>query len=160
MSRWCGSASYGGPYGTTGGGSGSLSPNRLFAGTVLALHTMGDNVKLEALIRSLQARVVHPSASTDVEIDHVFAGDKISDLLEHAEAHTLIVTSLANTQLLRIAELMEAPVICLVGGIEPEAELSEAAASTGTALIVSPFELFETCGRLYRATHPGSGNGV
>lgn len=117
-------------------------------------------MKLAVLIHSLQAWVVHPGAPADVEIDKVYAGDRISDLLEHAEAHTLVVTSLANTQLLRVAELMEAPAICLVGGIEPEAELAEAAAATATTLIVSPFPLFETCGRLYEAMHPGRDNGV
>lgn len=106
-------------------------------------------MKLEAVVRSLPAQVVHPGARLDAEIQTVYAGDKMSDLLEHATSNTLIVTNLINTQLLRVGELMDLPGICLVDGAEPGTEILEAAAGTETALIVSPFGLFETCGRLY-----------
>jgi len=41
------------------------------------------------------------------------------------------------------------PAICLLSGALPPSELVEAAERQGTALLVSPVGMFETCGRLY-----------
>ena len=114
---------------------------------------------LQALAGAVQARVAHGGALS-TEIAAVYAGDKMSDLLEHAGSRTLIVTNLANEQLLRVAELMDIPGICLVEGVEPGAELVQAAAATRTALLVSPYGLFETCGRLYGFMHAAPGEAV
>jgi hypothetical protein len=105
-------------------------------------------MKLKEIAERIEARVM--SAETDREIRDAYAGDRISDLIERATPHTLLVTNIANTQLIRVAELMEVPAICLVNGTEPAAELLEAAGKNGTGIIVSTSGLFETCGRLYR----------
>jgi hypothetical protein len=83
-------------------------------------------------------------------IERVYAGDRMSDLLNHASPATLVVTNLATSQLIRAAALMDAAAVCIVNGVAPEPALLAAAKATDTALIVSPFDLFETCGRLYQ----------
>jgi hypothetical protein len=52
---------------------------------------------------------------------------------------------------------MDVPGICIAGGAEPAAGLAAAAAETGTAIVVSPEGLFETCGRLYARVHEEGG---
>jgi hypothetical protein len=59
----------------------------------------------------------------------------MSDLIANAGRDTLIVTSLNNSQLIRVAELMDIPGICLAGGGVPSAELVERARASGTALL-------------------------
>jgi hypothetical protein len=107
------------------------------------------------LIQVLDARVLQPGGDEKTEIDHVFAGDKMSALLEHAGPATLLVTSLANAQLACVAELMDCPALCLVDGAVAEPGLLEAAARGETALLVSRFDMFETCGRLHRRLSGG-----
>jgi hypothetical protein len=107
-------------------------------------------MKLEQLIEAIDARVLQPGSKGRTEIAHVFAGDKMSALLERAGPETMLVTSLANTQLACVAELMDCPALCLVDGAEPDPTLLEAAARGDTAVVVCALDMFETCGRLYR----------
>lgn len=110
---------------------------------------------LAEIAEALGARVVATGPSAGVEIDRVYAGDRISDLLEGAAPRTLVVTNLASRQLMRLAEVMDAPAICFVGGQQVEREVVEAANARGIALLVSPVGVFETCGRLYRLLGDG-----
>jgi hypothetical protein len=84
-----------------------------------------------------------------VAADQVYAGDRISDLLNAAGDHGLLVSNLASTHLMRVAELMDIPGICLVNGHVPDSAMIETAQEHGTLLMVSPVGLFETCGRIY-----------
>jgi len=108
-------------------------------------------MKLEELAESLGAKVLNPGAAGERPIGRVYAGDRMSDVLSHATDATLVVTNLSTPHLLRAASLMDVPAICLLNGLEPGRELVDAARESGTALLVSPFDLFETCGRLYAA---------
>jgi hypothetical protein len=107
-------------------------------------------MKLEELVVAIDARVLQPVSRRTTEIARVFAGDKMSALLEQAGPQTMLVTSLANTQLACVAGLMDCPVLCLVDGAEPDPNLLEAAARCETAVVVSALDMFEACGRLHR----------
>jgi len=102
----------------------------------------------EELAARTGAKLLHPGLATR-PIERVYAGDRMSDLLNHASDTTLVVTNLATSQLVRAAALMDLAGLCLVNDVAPEAALLEAAASSRTALMVSPLDLFATCGRLY-----------
>lgn len=107
-------------------------------------------MKLEELAVRIGARVHGSPNGARVSIDQVYAGDRISDLLAAAGEHTLLVTNLASSHLLRVAELMDIPGICLVNGQQPDEAMLAAAGEHGTQVLVSPYGLFETCGRLYK----------
>lgn len=111
-------------------------------------------MKLEQLAHEISARIFTPGRGLNVEVDQVYAGDRISDLLNAAGDHALLVSNLSSTHLLRVAELMDIPGLCLVGGQTPDESMLAAAAEHGTLLMVSRAGLFETCGRLYRALSP------
>ena len=114
-------------------------------------------MRLSELAGKVGAKVLTAETPAGREVGRVYAGDRISDILNHASDATLLVTSLATTQLARVAELMDLPAICLVGGQVPEPEVIAAATRHGTAILVSPFGMFETCGRLYEWLKPGHG---
>ncbi len=99
------------------------------------------------------ARLWTPEAGRAVE--RVYAGDRMSDLLNAVTDTTLLVTNLTNSTLVRLIELMDAPAVCLLDGVEPEDAIVEAARTHGAALLVSPVDMFETCGRLYLALRGG-----
>jgi hypothetical protein len=106
-------------------------------------------MKLDEIALRIGARIVsQPSQAAPVE--RVYAGDRISDLLNNADPRALLVSNLVGPQLLRVAQLMDVPGICLLNGTMPDGELLAAARDHQTLLMVSPSGMFETCGRIYQ----------
>jgi hypothetical protein len=83
-----------------------------------------------------------------IHIDRVSAADKMSDLLDEASDGTLLVSHLSNPHLLRIADLLDVPCICLLEGAQPHAALIQTAHETGKVLMISPSSMAETCNGL------------
>ena len=108
------------------------------------------NMKLEDLAENIGARVVTPGGPDGTEVTRIYAGDRVSDLLNEASDKTLLVSNLASVQMVRVAELMDVPGICFVNGVEPDDEVIELARDNGTLLLVSPAGVFETCGLIYQ----------
>ena len=108
------------------------------------------NMKLEQLAEHIGARVITPGEPGGTEVTRIYAGDRVSDLLNEASDKTLLVSNLASLQMLRVAELMDVPGICFVNGVEPEDDVVELARDNGTLLLVSPAGVFETCGLIYQ----------
>lgn len=107
-------------------------------------------MKLESLIQSLNFRVLVSSRDTGKDMQYVYAGDRMSDLLCAASEDTVIVTHLATQSIVRLIELMDLPAICFLNGQQPGQEVLEAARDCNTCLIVSPLEMYETCGHFYK----------
>ena len=106
-------------------------------------------MKLTELAERIGAQVLCAGRGGDVDAEQVYAGDRISDLLNAAGEHVLLVTNLASGQLVQMAELLDVPAICVVNGRGPEAAVVAAASGNGTLLMVCSASLFETCGRIH-----------
>lgn len=128
-------------------GSGDIGPMVKQLESLLARSDM----KLEQLATNIGARVVTPGKPGGTRVDKVYAGDRVSDLLNEASDKTLLVSNLASVQMLRVAELMDVPGICFVNGVEPDTEMVRLAQHNDTLLMVSPQGVFETCGLIYQA---------
>jgi redox-sensing transcriptional repressor len=109
------------------------------------------DMKLEELAAGIGADVVTPGKPGGTAVAKVYAGDRVSDLLNEASDKTLLVSNLASLQMLRVAELMDVPGICFVNGVQPDAEMIQLAHDNQTLLMVSPQGVFETCGLIYQA---------
>jgi redox-sensing transcriptional repressor len=114
----------------------------------------GANMKLLDLAQRIGARILTPGLGLGAVVTRIYAGDRVSDLLNEASDKTLLVTNLANLQMVRVAELMEVPGICFVDGVEPDQEIIDLAGENGTLLMVSPVGVFETCGLIYQFLSP------
>ena len=106
------------------------------------------SITLHKLAEKIGARIIYEGTFSNREILRFYAGNKMSDLLNEASETTLIVTSLSNPQLIRFAELMDVPGICLVNNVVPDEELLDAVSGHSTTFIVSPCNMNETCNRL------------
>jgi redox-sensing transcriptional repressor len=127
-------------------GAGEIEPMVKKLESLLARSTM----KLEDLARNIGARVITPGRPGGTEIAKIYAGDRVSDLLNEASDRTLLVSNLASVQMLRVAELMDVPGICFVNDVEPDSDVVDLARQNGTLLLVSPAGVFETCGLIYQ----------
>jgi len=56
-------------------------------------------------------------------VEKIYAGDRVSDLLNEASDRTLLVTNLMSLQMIRVAELMDVPAICFVKRRRPEPDI-------------------------------------
>lgn len=101
-------------------------------------------MKITDLVRRSGMTLSSPAEDAGGDVSRVYAADTISDLMAHASAETLLVTHLDNPQLARVAELMDAPAICLVDGARPGDDLCEAAHRAGAAIMVSGLGLADT----------------
>ena len=91
---------------------------------------------LTELSTQINARL-HPEAGhRDVQVAYVYAGVTMSDLIGHAAADVLLITSLNNAQLARIGELMDVPGLCLTDGAEPCADLLRLARAVDMPILV------------------------
>ena len=127
-------------------GAGEIAPMVKKLESLLARSKM----KLEDLALHIGARVITPGRPGGTEIAKIYAGDRVSDLLNEASDRTLLVSNLASVQMLRVAELMDVPGICFVNGVDPDTDVVELARQNGTLLLVSPAGVFETCGLIYQ----------
>jgi redox-sensing transcriptional repressor len=128
-------------------GAGEIEPMVKKLESLLARSKM----KLEDLAHEIGARLITPGRPGGTEVARIYAGDRVSDLLNEASDKTLLVSNLASVQLLRVAELMDVPGICFVNAVEPAADVVDLARQNGTLLLVSPAGVFETCGLIYQA---------
>lgn len=110
----------------------------------------GAKMRLDVIAEKIGARILTPKERANGEIHRVYAGDRMSDLLREASETVLLVTSLNSNQLLRLAELMDVPGICLLNSVVPDAEIIDSIIDLRIVLMSSPFGMFETCGRLYQ----------
>jgi redox-sensing transcriptional repressor len=110
----------------------------------------GGEVRLDELARCVGAQIITGEACPQRVVEKIYAGDRVSDLLNEASDRTLLVTNLMSLQMIRVAELMDVPAICFVNGVSPEPEIVAKADGTGTTLMVSPIGVFETCGLIYQ----------
>ncbi|MCX7030436.1 MAG: hypothetical protein NTU62_10000 [Spirochaetes bacterium] len=101
-------------------------------------------MKVSELAAQAGMQLISPATNASTEVSRVYAADTMSELIAHASSGTLLVTHLDNAQLARVAELMDAPAICLVDGAHPGRELLEAARRAGAAVMVSRSGLLKT----------------
>jgi len=103
---------------------------------------------IRELAKKVDAQLYLQSEEATAEVEAVYSASTMSDLIAHAATHTLLLTTLCSTQLIRVAELMDAPGLCLAHPAEPRPELLAAAARSGIPLMLSPYDLPETRRRL------------
>ena len=106
-------------------------------------------MRASILASGLGARVLAAPAESETEISRVYASDRMSDLLNQVEDHTLLVTHLSHALLGGPIELMDISALCFLNGVIPSPELMDVARRQGTTVLVSPYGMYETCGRLY-----------
>lgn len=110
----------------------------------------GAGLSLEDLANRIGARIIVSGDQCKTNVTKIYAGDRVSDLLHEASEKTLLVTKLANLQMVRVAELIDVPGICFVDDTDPSAEITGLAQKNGTLLMVSPLGIFETCGLIFQ----------
>jgi hypothetical protein len=106
-------------------------------------------MRLDAIAEHIGATLVAGDGMSTADICRVCATNRMSDLLDQIDDHTLLVTGLPHAALVRPVELMDVPGICLLNGASPDPGLAQVAAAHGAVLMISPGDMHVTCARLH-----------
>ena len=98
----------------------------------------------------LKAEVITCSSNLQIEIKMGCGCDLMSDVLAFTKADSLLLTGLANKQVIRTSEITDIVAICFVRGKMPDDETIRLAESKGLPLLVTRLPMFESCGLLYK----------
>ncbi|HNZ30656.1 MAG TPA: DRTGG domain-containing protein [Smithellaceae bacterium] len=106
-------------------------------------------MKLREVKEILDANIIVGEEKLDMEVKTAFGADLMSDVLAFAKAGSLLLTGLTNTQVIRIANVLDIAAIILVRGKKPPMEALELAKDLHIPILTTKYILFETAGRLY-----------
>ncbi len=106
-------------------------------------------VKISQIIHILQAEVVTIESYVDKEITKAFSSDLMSDVLTLDEDSILLISGLANIQLIRTAEMADIHVVVLARGKKASSDMVELANESGIVIIETPRSIFGASGILY-----------
>ncbi len=108
-------------------------------------------MRVEDIVRTLDARIVCGGERKDYAIDTAFASDLMSDVLTLKHDHVLLITGLANMQTIRTAEMSDINCIIFARNKKATKEMIELAIENEIIIIECRYSVFKTCGLLYQA---------
>ncbi len=108
-------------------------------------------MNVKDVIAIVNGKLLNPSADLDREIKGGCGADLMSDVLASIQPEAVLLTGLANPQVVRTAQMADVAAIVLVRGKQPPQETRLLAEEEGIPLITSPYGMFELCGRLFQA---------
>ena len=114
-------------------------------------------MRLTQIVEVAEARPFSPNTSLDREVLSAFVSDLMSDVLCQDVHQGLLITSLANPQALRTAEMAEVTAVLMVGGKQPLPETLRLARELDIPLLGTELSAFDVCYVLGQAGLPSCG---
>lgn len=114
-------------------------------------------MKVKDIVGLLEANIEIEGDSLEMEIEAACGSDLMSDVMAYVKDNVLLLTGLANPQVIRTAEIMDIKAIVLVRGKKPDKLMSELAEEKGITLLTTRESMFISCGKLYQAGVTGRG---
>ncbi len=108
-------------------------------------------MQLREVMATLGARLISSHCDPTTEIRAGFAADLMSDALRYDLSQALLVSGLANPQVVRTAEMADVAAILMVRGKIPPADTLDLAEEIGIPFLSTELTMFESCGRLFCA---------
>jgi len=103
------------------------------------------------IVRALNARNVTCNAAINTEYRFAFASDLMSDVLTVDHENLVLITGLANTQVIRTAEMADISCVILARGKKATDEMVQLAIENKITLIECEYSMFKISGLLYNA---------
>jgi hypothetical protein len=106
---------------------------------------------LREIIERLDAEVIHDNHQVERDVKYAFAADLMSDVLRLDSSEIILITGLANPQVIRTAEMSDISSILFVRDKRVTPEMIALAGESGIALLRCRHSMFKACGELYAA---------
>ncbi|HON18272.1 MAG TPA: hypothetical protein PK990_03795 [Salinivirgaceae bacterium] len=99
----------------------------------------------------LNARIISGAGGEEIDYQHAFASDLMSDVLTIDSENLILITGLSNLQAVRTAEMSDISCIIIVRGKKASEEMVQLSIENRITLIECDYTMFKTCGLLYQA---------
>ncbi|MDI6850522.1 MAG: DRTGG domain-containing protein [bacterium] len=106
-------------------------------------------MKIREIIEKIDGKIISGQDKLDVEIERGFAADLLSDVLALTEEKACLITGITGPQVIRVAEILDIPLVIIARGKKPSKALVEAAREIGIPVVLTKKIVFEVCGILY-----------
>ncbi len=109
-------------------------------------------MKFEQIRQILNAEAACGAELLDSEASPAaYASDMMSDVLAFVTDQTVLLTGLINEQVIRTAAMLDMRCVILVRGKQPTEGMLQLAKQNGIAILTTGYNLYESCGRLFRS---------
>jgi predicted transcriptional regulator len=108
-------------------------------------------MKLNEIRDILLADVIVGSDKLNIPLRAGAGSDLMSDILTGPTHDVLFLTGLNNIQVIRTSLIAGVSAVVLVRGKKPSPEMIAQAEEHGLPVLSTPFTMFTSCGRLFRA---------
>lgn len=106
---------------------------------------------LRQICEILEGTIITGEERADQKVTAACGSDLMSDVLAFAKPASVLLTGLTNPQVVRTAEMLDIKGVVFVRDKTPEEKTIQMAQANGLVLILSPYPLYESCGRLFKA---------
>lgn len=114
------------------------------------------SLTLREVAQILDAKILTGEEHLDSVIRCACCSDLMSDVLAFVHEKALLLTGLANAQVIRTAEMLDLGCIIFVRGKQPPEDVLELARELDVALLSVNKTMFVSAGLLYQAGLPGT----
>ena len=105
---------------------------------------------IRTIAELLDAKVLCLEDKIDFDVKSAFGSDMMSDVLAFVKEQSVLITGLANPQVIRTAEMMDMSCVVFVRGKQPTPEMISLAEESGIVLLASEERMYPACGKLYQ----------
>lgn len=100
----------------------------------------------------IEGKVACCEENLKTEVCTCCASDMMSDVLAfYSASNGVLITGLVNPQIVRTAIMVDAVCIIIARDKQVDDGIINLARDNGIVVVLSPYTMFETCGRLYEA---------
>jgi len=110
-----------------------------------------NGLTLKQICKLLDGEIICREELADQDVQSACGCDLMSDVLAFTKPGSVLLTGLTNSQVIRTAEMLDLKAIVFVRSKRPDERTIKMAESLQLVLILSPYPLYESCGRLYTA---------
>jgi len=107
-------------------------------------------MKLDELIEIVDGKIAVGGKNPNLSFRLGFASDLMSDVLTLREDDILLISGLANVQVIRTAELSDISAILLVRNKNVSEQMLKMAADSDITIITTQYSMFKASGILYK----------
>lgn len=106
-------------------------------------------MKIKKIAELLDAEILCGQENLENEVLSACGSDMMSDVLAYVKDQAVLLTGLANPQVVRTAIMMDMRCIVFVRGKEPSADIIDLANEAGIVVMKSSHRMYIACGLLY-----------
>lgn len=106
-------------------------------------------MKVGDILKLTEGRIVAGQSFSDRNVTKAFSSDLMSDVLTLDDEDILLITGLANVQLLRTAEMADIHVVILARNKPATPDMIQLAEENKIVLLETPFSIFRVSGVLF-----------